>query len=179
MERECNRVPSFLCLNLIKYSVIEHKVEILVLDKFKEEAWDDCFIVDINHHGGNKLDVFIDSDSGISFDKCRKVSRHIEAVLDEELWLGEKYTLEVSSPGIGRPLQLKRQYLKNIGRGLKVKFAVGEGKEEGKLIAVTDEHITIERLEVRKEGKKKIKEMLSIDIPYDKIREATVQISFK
>lgn len=158
--------------------VIEHKIEILVLDKFKEEGWEDCFVVEINHHS-NKLDVFIDSDSGISFDKCRKVSRHIEAVLDEELWLGEKYTLEVSSPGISRPLQLKRQYVKNIGRGLKVKFPVGEGKEEGKLIAVEEDHITLERLEVRKEGKKKIKEMISIDIPFDRIREATVQISFK
>lgn len=149
------------------------------MDKLKEEGWDDCFIVDIQHHSGNKVEVFIDSDSGISFHKCRRVSRHIEAVLDEELWLGEKYTLDVSSPGIGRPLQLKRQYIKNIGRNLKVKLPVGEGKEEGKLVGVEDDHIILERQEVRKEGKKKIKEMVRINIPFDNIREATVQISFK
>lgn len=159
--------------------MIEHKIATLVEEKLKEEGWEDCFLVEIKHHGMNKLDIFIDSDTGISFLMCRKVSRHIEAVLDQELWLGEKYTLEVSSPGTSRPLQLKRQYVKNIGRTLKVKFAVGEGKEEGKLIAVTDEHIVLEKQVVRKEKKKKIKEMVSIEIPYENIREAKVQISFK
>ncbi len=156
---------------------MEHKIEALVIEKFEEEGWEDCFVVDIKHHTNNKLEVFIDSDSSLSFDKCRKVSRHIEAVLDEQLWLGEKYTLEVSSPGVGRPLQLQRQYVKNIGRTLAIKLE--ERKEQGKLTSVQEDSITIEKEVVIKEGKKKRKELVEINIPFADIKEAKVKISFK
>ena len=156
--------------------MIEHKIEPLVLAKFEEEAWEDCFIVEIKHKG-NKLNVFIDSDSSMSFDKCRKVSRHIEAILDEELWLGERYTLEVSSPGIGRPLKMKRQYVKNIGRTIALK--IGDDTDEGLLTSVQEDGITIEKEVVIKEGKKKRKEIVTSEIPFDTITEAKVKISFK
>ncbi len=156
----------------------EHKIEALVLEKFEEEGWKDCFIVEIKHDSTNKLSVFIDSDSSMSFDKCRKVSRHIEAVLDEELWMGEKYTLEVSSPGVGRPLKLPRQYVKNIGRNLAIRLT-DDKKDEGELKSVEENGITIEKQVVIKEGKKKRKEMVSVAIAFEEIAEAKVKISFK
>src|SRR5690625_6116677 len=60
------------------------------------------------------------SDSGMTLAKCQAFSRHIESYLDETLVLGEKYELDVSSPGLDRPLKLVRQYHNNIGRDLKV-----------------------------------------------------------
>jgi len=157
---------------------MEGKIAKLVNEKFQAEGWEDCFLVEIKQHGNQKLDVFIDSDEGMTFEKCRKVSRHLEAVLDEKLWLGEKYTLEVSSPGTSRPLQLKRQYIKNIGRKLEVKMKEGE-KEEGLLLRVEEKSIFLEQKVRIKEGKKKRTEVVEKEIPFENIVQAKVKISFK
>ncbi|MEM6697188.1 MAG: ribosome assembly cofactor RimP [Bacteroidota bacterium] len=157
---------------------MEEKIAQLVNEKLQLEGWEDCFLVEIKQHGNHKLDVFLDSDEGITFEKCRKVSRHLEAVLDEELWLGEKYTLEVSSPGVSRPLKLKRQYIKNIGRKLEVKFEEG-GKEEGLLIKVEEDTIFLEQKVRIKEGKKKRTEVIEKEIAFEEIKEAKVKVSFK
>ena len=101
--------------------MIVEKITDLLDKKFTEEDFSDCFLVDIKAHAHNKIDVFIDSDSGVTFEKCQKISRYLERFIDENGWLGEKYVLEVSSPGISRPLKFKRQYAKNIGRKVEVK----------------------------------------------------------
>ncbi len=85
-----------------------------------DEAFADCFTVDIEIKPGQKLYVFADSDSGMTFEKCQKLSRYLEQHLDTNGWLGETYVLEVSSPGVMRPLQFARQYPRNIGRTLEV-----------------------------------------------------------
>lgn len=157
--------------------MIEQNIQRLLEEKFQEEEFNDCFIVEIKFHQQNKLDVFIDSDSGITFTTCRRISRYLEAFIDEEGWLGEKYTLEVSSPGITRPLILPRQYIKNIGRKMKVKQHEGK-EEEGTLIKADEEGITLEKQIRIKEGKKKRNEIVQTDIPFDNIKKATIKISF-
>jgi ribosome maturation factor RimP len=159
------------------YTVIEQKIVSLLEEKFQEEEYADCFIIEVKHHANNKLEVFIESDSGITFDKCRRISRYLEGYLDTEGWLGEKYVLEVSSPGVGRPLKLHRQYLLNIGR--KVEVSLLEGKPKmGKLLAVDDGSITLEEKVRIKEGKKKKTEILQTVIPFDQIKKTVVKISF-
>ena len=156
--------------------MIEGKITELLNKKFQEEEFEDCFIVEIVLNN-KKLNVFIDCDSGVTFEKCRKLSRYLESYIDEEGWLGEKYTLEVSSPGIGRPLVLARQYKKNIGR--KVEVSLLEGKaEEGKLIAVNDETIVIEYKQRIKEGKKKKTEIIQSEISFQDIKKTIVKITF-
>ena len=92
----------------------------------------------------------------MTFGKCRQMSRHLEQYIDEKAWLGEKYILEVSSPGIERPLQLRRQYLKNIGRKLTVKLWK-DGDVTGKLTKVEGDMITLEETKRIKEGKEEKK----------------------
>ncbi len=160
--------------------MITSKIEQLLKDKFQEEEFIDCFIVEIKfNEKNNKLEVFVDSDSSMDFSKCRRISRYLESYIDEEGWLGEKYTLEVSSPGISRPLKLVRQYKKNIGRTLNLILTPDNSKEKGKLIIVTDEAITIEQEVKIKQGKKKRTEIHQKEIHYDQIKKAVVQISFK
>ena len=158
--------------------VIEKQIESLLAKKFLEEEFQDCFLIEVNHPASNKLDVFIDSDSGVTFEKCQKISRYLEATLDEEGWLGEKYVLEVSSPGISRPLVLQRQYKKNIGRTLKVNLK-DEAKKEGVLTEVQEDLIVLEETITEKQGKKKIKKKILTPIPFAKITKAVVKISFK
>lgn len=157
--------------------MIEDKIVDLLNTKFQEEEYQDCFLVEMKLSQSNKLEVFLDCDSGLTFEKCQRISRYLESYLDEEQWLGEKYTLEVSSPGVGKPLKMNRQYKKNIGRRVEVNF--NEGKPQtGKLIAVDDESITIEYEITIKEGKKKRKEMNQQNILFENIKKTVVKVSF-
>lgn len=157
---------------------METKIYDLLEEKFAEEDFTDCFLIELKLHSNNKLEIFIDSDTGITFDRCRKISRYLESYLDESGWLGERYTLEVSSPGVSRPLQLPRQYPKHIGRKLKVNLKDGS-EIEGRLQKVEDEQITVEQRIVERQGKKKKRLKVSTDIPFENIQGSLVQISFK
>lgn len=64
--------------------MIENKIIDLLDQKFKEEDFLDCFLVDLQLHANQKLEVFLDSDTGITFEKCQKISRYLEQYLDEE-----------------------------------------------------------------------------------------------
>ena len=142
-------------------------VEGLLSEKFAEEEFKDCFLVDIEYSKvNNKLQVFIDSDSDFGFDKCRKISRHLESYIDEHGVLGSKYTLEVSSPGLYRPLKFKRQFVKNKGRVLKVNLEEG-GKVEGRIMEVDEVKIVLE-----------IKN-ISRSINFESIKSAQLVPSFK
>lgn len=121
---------------------IKEKLSYLLAEKFQEPEISHCFLLDISISVKQKVEVFIDSDTGVDFDVCRTVSRFLEGILDENKWLGETYTLEVSSPGVSRPLILPRQYKKHLGRKLvitlddesQISGIMKETDEEGILI---------------------------------------------
>ncbi len=145
--------------------------------KFQEEEFADCFIIEIKSLQNKRVEIYVDSDSGITFKKCQQLSRHLEAEIDEKGWLGEKYTLEVSSPGITRPLKFARQYPRNIGRKLEVKQLEGETKI-GTLIEVDEKQIILESKQRIKEGKKKKTVVVQDIIPFENIKETKVKITF-
>jgi ribosome maturation factor RimP len=157
--------------------VVEDKITALLEEKFREDAFTDCFLVDLKLHAHNKLDVFLDSDFGITFEKCQQISRYLEQYLDEEQWLGEKYVLEVSSPGVSRPLLMQRQYPRNIGRKVEVKLNDGD-KRTGTLKEVEDGHIVLEEKVRVKEGKRKKTEVVETEISFSSIEHTKVKITF-
>lgn len=150
----------------------EAKIKQVIEQKQAEDDYNDCYLVDIVfNQPKNHLTLYIGSDSGMTLKKCQAFSRHVEAYLDETLMLGEKYELDVSSPGVGRPLKLKRQYQNNIGRDLKIKMEDGS-RVKGELIEVLEDSIRI--LQIK--GKKKLGDALQI--PFEQISTALVQIKF-
>jgi len=157
--------------------MIENKIEKLIGKAINELEYTDCFLVDMKVNN-TRVEIFIDSDDSMTFEKCRKISRKIEAVLDEKQWLGEKYTLEVSSAGVGRPLKFTRQYLKNIGRTLEIKKVDGE-RLKGELIQADDDKVTIKFEETIKEGKKKKKIDTVVEVQRTDINESKIKVSFK
>ncbi|MEM1119071.1 MAG: ribosome maturation factor [Bacteroidota bacterium] len=161
--------------------MIEQKIEALLADKFQEEAYADFFIVEVKLNAtNNKLEVFVDSDTSLPLSKCQKISRYLEGHIDENQWLGEKYIIEVSSPGISRPLTLVRQYKKNIGRKIAIKFLEqGVKKREGTLVDANETACFIEEKVVRKEGKKKIRTTEVSEIPYNTISKAVIKPAFR
>jgi ribosome maturation factor RimP len=118
----------------------------------------------------NKITVFLDTDQGIHIDDCSKISHALGKQLEE--LIENAFVLEVSSPGADAPLMFERQYIKNIGRDLKVVSTDGT-ETKGKLLTVNDKTI-----QILPEPKKKIVfEPLFINI--DNISDAKVIVSFK
>ncbi len=77
--------------------------------------------------GSRVVEVFIDGDQGVGVDKLAKYSREISFMLDTEDFIDGRYKLEVSSPGLDRPLTDPRQYGKHMNRKLKVRRQTSEG----------------------------------------------------
>jgi ribosome maturation factor RimP len=90
------------------------------------------------------LRIVVDGDHGVSLDDAADVSREISALLDEGNALGEvPYTLEVSSPGVDRPLTEPRHWRRAVGRLVKVKVA-GEPAVEGRILAADADGVTLD-----------------------------------
>ncbi|MFK7948118.1 MAG: ribosome maturation factor RimP [Saprospiraceae bacterium] len=157
---------------------MEERIEQLLLEKFQDVGFQDLFIVEIKFNPTNKkLEVFLDSDSSLTVGQTARINRYLQNHIDENNWLGEKYTLDVSSPGVGKPLLFRRQYVKNIGRKVKVSFNE-HGSDEGILKSVGDDGIVIEKQVIIREGKKKRKEMVEVLIAWDNISKTRVRIKF-
>lgn len=154
------------------------RIALLLEEKYTtDEAFADCFTVEIELKPGQHLNVFADSDSGMTFEKCQSISRHLEKYLDENGWLGEKYVLEVSSPGIARPLKFTRQYRKNIGRQLAVTLS-DKTEQTGLLKSADDTGIVLENTVIEREGNKKKQVQVETPIPYERIEKAIVKLAF-
>jgi ribosome maturation factor RimP len=135
---------------------------------------DDLYLVNIKVKPTNNFKIYIDADSGLSIDKCIKINRALRAKVDEAGYYPEgDYSIEVSSPGINEPLKLLRQYTKNIGRFVAVTMLT-ETVTEGKLLAATEEQITVEVTEGK--GKKLVVKQL--ELPISEIKSTIVQIKF-
>lgn len=154
--------------------ITKEQVQDLIKEKQKEK---NCFVVELEVRGVNNILLEIDSFEGIKVEDCVSFSRTIEHNLDRE---NEDFELNVSSPGLDKPLRVKEQYIKNIGRNVKVVQFNGKSSN-GKLIKVEKNEITVEYLcKEIVEGKKK-KQILTKQeiINFNNIKETTIIISFK
>lgn len=68
--------------------------------------------------------IFIDGPNGVSLDDCERVSRQVSAVFDVEDPIDGEYTLEVSSPGVDRPLYSEAQYVRYVGETISVRLRI-------------------------------------------------------
>jgi len=152
---------------------VEKRVAALVEEKIADRP--ELFLVEVKMLPNNKLIIHVDGDEGISIQDCVAISRHVGFHLEEENAIEQAYNLEVSSPGVGEPLKLIRQYNKNIGRTVSIKLKEGL-KKEGKLLAVTENNLLIEE-SVKEKGKKAV--AIQTAIPFNDILETSVLISFK
>jgi ribosome maturation factor RimP len=83
-------------------------------------------------HGASLLRIYIDLPEGITLDDCSAVSHQLSGVLDVEDPIRENYHLEISSPGLDRPLFTREQYLRFVGHQVVLKFH-GKWMERRKL----------------------------------------------
>ena len=90
--------------------------------------------------------VYIDRESGVDISDCEKVSRQVSAVFEVEEPITEEYTLEVSSPGLERPLFRLEQFRKYVGSIIQLRMKKpqdGRKKFKGDLVRVDDDSIVL------------------------------------
>ncbi|WP_230399661.1 ribosome maturation factor RimP [Novisyntrophococcus fermenticellae] len=133
---------------LLEPIVDEHKFELVDVEYVKE--------------GGNwYLRAYIDKEGGITVDDCEVVSRAFGAILDEKDFIEDSYILEVSSPGLSRPLKKEKDYARSMGKELEIRTyrAINRQKEfYGVLHAYDENSVTI----TMEDGKEQIFEKTDI-----------------
>jgi ribosome maturation factor RimP len=117
------------------------------------------------------LRITVDSPDGIGIGDCTRISHEISVLLDEMNFSDERpYTLEVSSPGIDRPLKTERDFNRIIGRNVKLHLTLGvNGKKTivGEVVECKDEKVTINF------------DKKNVDIPLSDIYSGKEEIRFK
>jgi len=128
----------------------------------------DLEAVDLTSAGKRRvLRVAIDKDGGVTMDDIADATREVSRLLDDTDLMGQQaYTLEVSSPGVDRPLTLPRHWRRNTGRLVKVSLREGE-PVTGRITASDDDGAD---LEVEGEERR---------VAYDEVTKAKIQIEFK
>jgi ribosome maturation factor RimP len=134
----------------------------------------DMFVVEVKVHPGNRIEVDLDADEGLTIERCREVHRKVEAMFDRE---AEDYSLTVGSPGLDEPLRVVRQYRKNIGRTLAV-LTIGGQKLEGVLEKADDAGVVL-LVKVKTKGLSAAKWPVKTEpLAYADIKEAKIVIQF-
>ena len=130
-----------------KKEVYEQKAEALLLPIIEANNFE---LVDVEYvkEGSNwYLRAYIDKEGGISVDDCEVVSRAFSDKLDEEDFIDDAYIMEVSSPGLGRPLKKEKDYKRSMGKELEIRTyrAINREKEFYGILKSYDEtSVTIE-----------------------------------
>jgi len=107
-------------------------------------------LVDIEYKPGKNrglLRIFIDKEGGVTLNDCENVSRQLGTLLDVEDVMKSAYVLEVSSPGLDRPMRTDREYRRALGYRVKLTILDDQGNTEqlaGKLIAISDQDLVLE-----------------------------------
>ncbi len=113
-----------------------------------EETGKELLGVEFISAGNNSvLRLFIDHENGINVDDCAEVSRQVGAILDVEDPISSEYNLEVSSPGVDRPLFELSHFQQVIGENINVKLSMplnGRRKFKGILSAIENDTLIIE-----------------------------------
>lgn len=104
------------------------------------------FLLEILFRGTERnrvIEIFIDGEDNLSADDCARISREINLVFEEKELLDSAYRLDVSTPGVDRPLKYLEQYKKHINRKFEVRFNSGENKKSitGKLVKIEDDNL--------------------------------------
>jgi len=125
---------------------IEDRVKDLVNDIIKSSDYELIDIEYVKEGPFKYLRVYVDKPEGITVDDCADVSRALNHKLDEDDFIKEQYFLEVSSPGIERPLKTESDFMKNKDKSVEVKFYKPmDGKKAitGILVEKTDTSVVI------------------------------------
>lgn len=99
------------------------------------------------HPGSRVVRLTVDIDGGVDIERCAAVSRRVGAAFDEADAVAGRYTLQVTSPGIDRPLRGERDFTRNVGRHVRVVRRTGDDRTVevvGDLVAADSGTVTLD-----------------------------------
>lgn len=109
----------------------EEKTEALLKPMMEEHQFELVDVEFVKEAGTWYLRAYIDKPGGITIDDCELISRALSDRLDEKNFIEESYILEVSSPGLGRPLRKEKDFIRSQGESVEVKlFRAFDGQKE-------------------------------------------------
>jgi len=130
-----------------------------------------CLLVDVIFRGSPNIpviEIYVDNEKGVDIELCSEISRELSVIIDSEELLPANFRLDVSSPGVERPLKFLLQYNKHINRNFEVEYLEADEKKKfnGKLKIINNDKLIFES------GK------TEIEINFNSIKTAKVLISF-
>lgn len=145
----------------------EQKTEALVSPIIKENNFELVDVEYVREAGNWYLRVYVDKEGGITVDDCEIVSRALSDKLDANDFIEDSYILEVSSPGLGRPLKKEKDFVRSIGKEVDIHLykSIDRQKEfTGVLKSYSDTEIVLQ-----------IEES---DVSFDRANVALIRLSF-
>lgn len=129
------------------------------------------FVIDVSFRGDQRkriIEIFVDGEKNVSAEDLANISREINKVIEDQELIKESYRLDVSTPGVDRPLKYLKQFPKHINRNFEITFNSDDQLKiiTGKLIAVEGDTINL------------LSDKNNIIIKFNSIIKAKVLISF-
>ena len=107
---------------MTKREQYEAKVEAWLLPVLEEHHFELVDVEYVREVGVWYLRAYIDKEGGIAVDDCEIISRKLGEWLDKEDFIDDSYILEVSSPGLGRPLKKEKDFVRSMGKDVEVRL---------------------------------------------------------
>ena len=134
-------------LDLNRRQSMENRITVLA-EQLAASMGMDIVLVEIKGDGNHSVvRAFIDKPDGISLDDCERFSKRFSVSLDVEDWIPFSYVLEVSSPGVNRPLIKEADFQRFCGKNAKVQTRLpieGQKHFKGKIVGVTEGRLELE-----------------------------------
>ena len=124
----------------------EQKAEELILPIVEQHKFELVDVEYVKEAGTWYLRIYIDKEGGITIDDCETVSRAFSDLLDEKYFIEDAYILEVSSPGLGRPLKKEKDFVRSMGKDVDVRLYRQLNKQKeftGALSAYDENTVTL------------------------------------
>ena len=132
---------------MVEREEIEARTEELVQPLVAEKQFELVDVEYVKEGGSYYLRIYIDKEGGITVNDCEDISRPFSDILDREDYIDGSYILEVSSPGLGRPLKKEKDFKRSLGEEVEIRlFRQVEHQKEwiGLLTAYDQQTVTIE-----------------------------------
>lgn len=104
-----------------KKEIYEQKTEEILLPIAEEYGYELVDVEYVKEGGTWYLRAYMDKPGGISIDDCEKVSRRLSDILDEKDYIEDSYIMEISSPGLGRPLKKEKDFKRSLGEEVELR----------------------------------------------------------
>lgn len=147
------------------------KIKTLVEPAVRDEGCELWDIEAAGKAGAGILRIYIDKPGGVTVEDCANVSRRIDMALEAEGVIEERYTLEVSSPGLTRPLRKPLDFIRATGKLALVKLRKPVEDDFKPLVIIESADENAITVTLKKDGQK-------VTIPYSDIARANLEIEF-